>query len=121
MRGWAGSVTEMATGLKIFPYEHSIAATGARLFNKIASLSQHWTERPKWPNFCLVYISISEVYELSSLLKAGVNLNTVFSPLYVGLTGISRSRFKQFRNPSLITQFYDLGFFCKFLGIFRRR
>ena len=49
-------------------------------------------------------------------------MNAVLSPLNVGLTEKTRSRFKQSRNPSLITQFYVLFlflfFFCKFLGDF---
>ena len=35
---------------------------------------------------------------LSTVLKAGVNLNAVFSPLFVSLTEISCSRFKQFKT-----------------------
>ena len=53
---------------------------------------------------------------LKLYFKSGVNLNADFSPLYVDLTGISPSRFKQFRNPSLITQLQDLGFVRKFFG-----
>ena len=51
-----------------------------------------------------------------SVVKAGVYLNVVFPPLNMGSIDISRSRFKQSRNPMLITQFYVLG--CKFLGDF---
>ena len=55
---------------------------------------------------------------LRHAVKARVNLNAVFSPLHVGLTELSRSRFKQSKNPSLITQFYDLGIFVNFWVIF---
>ena len=37
-----------------------------------------------------------------------------FSPLKMGLTVMSRTRFKQSRNPSLVTQFYGLEFFARF-------
>ena len=52
---------------------------------------------------------------IKKMLKAGVHLNVVFPPLNMGLTEISRSRFKQCRNPMLKFR----GMFCKFLGDFR--
>ena len=45
-------------------------------------------------------------------------MNVVFSPLNVGLIELSRSLLVQFKNPSLITQFYVLGFFVNFWVIF---
>ena len=52
-------------------------------------------------------------------LKAGIHLKAVFTPLKIGLTEISRSRFKQYKNPTLTTQTNVLGCFVNFLVIFR--
>ena len=52
-------------------------------------------------------------------LKEGIHLKAVFTPPKIGLTEISRSRFKQYKNPTLITQINVLGCFVKFLVIFR--
>ena len=52
-------------------------------------------------------------------VKAGVHLKAVFTPPKIGLTEISRSRFKQYKNPTLITQINVLGCFVNFLVIFR--
>ena len=52
-------------------------------------------------------------------LKAGVHLKAVFTPPKIGLTEMSRSRFKQYKNPTLITQINVLGCFVNFLVIFR--
>ena len=46
-------------------------------------------------------------------------MKAVFTPLKIGLTKISRSRFKQFKNPKLITQVNVLGCFVNFWVIFR--
>ena len=40
--------------------------------------------------------------------KAGIHLEAVFPPLNVGLMRISRSRFKQSKNPMLKTKIYVL-------------
>ena len=50
-------------------------------------------------------------------LKAGVYVKAVFTPLNIGTTEISRSRFKQYKNPMLITN-QCFRVFCKFLGDF---
>ena len=42
-------------------------------------------------------------------IKAGIHLKAVFTPPKIGLTEISRSRFKQYKNPTLITQINVLG------------
>ena len=52
-------------------------------------------------------------------LKAGIHLKAVFTPPKIGLTEISRSRFKQYKNPTLITQINVLGCFVNFFVIFR--
>ena len=39
-------------------------------------------------------------------IKAGVNLKPVFPLLNLGLMRISRSRYKHFQNPQLISQSY---------------
>ena len=52
-------------------------------------------------------------------VKAGVHLKAVFTPLKIGSTEISRSRFKQDKNPMLITQINILGSFVNFWVIFR--
>ena len=52
-------------------------------------------------------------------LKAGVHLKAVFTPPKISLTEISHSRFKQYKNPTLITQINVLGCFVSFLVIFR--
>ena len=46
-------------------------------------------------------------------------MKAVFTPLKIGLTEISRSRFKQYKNPMLITQINALGCFVNFWVIFR--
>ena len=51
--------------------------------------------------------------------KAGLHLNAVFTRLKIGLMEISRSRFKQYKNPMLKTQINVLGCFVNFLVIFR--
>ena len=51
-------------------------------------------------------------------IKVGVHMNSIFSPLNVGLMKISRSRFKQSKNPLLISRSYVVGCFFKFLGDF---
>ena len=52
-------------------------------------------------------------------IKTGIHLKAVFTPPKIGLTEISRSRFKQYKNPTLITQINVLGCFLNFLVIFR--
>ena len=52
-------------------------------------------------------------------MKVGIHLKAVFTPLKIGLTEISCSRFKQYKNPTLITQINVLGCFVNFLVIFR--
>ena len=51
-------------------------------------------------------------------IKAGVHMNAIFSPLNVGLMKISRSRFKQSKNPVLISRSYVVGCFVNFWVIF---
>ena len=52
-------------------------------------------------------------------IKVGVHLKAVFTPPKIGLTEISRPRFKQYKNPKLTTQINVLGCFVHFLVIFR--
>ena len=54
-----------------------------------------------------------------SHVKAGIHLKAVFTPPKIVLTEISRSRFKQYKNPTLITQINVFGCFVNFLVIFR--
>ena len=49
------------------------------------------------------------------VFKAGVNLKAIFSPLQMGLMGISRSRFKQSKNTLLISRIYVMGCFLNVL------
>ena len=51
-------------------------------------------------------------------IKAGVHVNAIFQPLSVGLIKISRSRFKQSKNPLLISQSYVVECFVNFWMIF---
>ena len=53
------------------------------------------------------------------MFKAGVHLKAMFTPLKIGSTEISRSRFKQYKNPMLIEQINVLGCFVNFWVIFR--
>ena len=46
-------------------------------------------------------------------------MKAVFTQVKIGLTEISRSRFKQYKNPMLITQINVLGCFVNFWVIFR--
>ena len=55
----------------------------------------------------------------TKMLKAGVHLKAVFMPLKIGLMEISRSHFKQDKNPILKTQIDVLGCFVNFLVICR--
>ena len=48
-----------------------------------------------------------------------VHMKAVFTPLKIGLMEISRSRFKQYKNPKLKTDINVLGCFVNFLMIFR--
>ena len=59
------------------------------------------------------------LYLVDTVLKAGVNLKAVFTALKIGLMEISRSHFKQYKNPPLISQTNVLGCFVNFLVIFR--
>ena len=52
-------------------------------------------------------------------LKAGIHLKAVFTPLKIGLMEKSRSRFKQNKNPQLISQINVLRCFVNFSVIFR--
>ena len=52
-------------------------------------------------------------------LENSENGQLFFTPLKIGLTEISRSRFKQYKNPMLITQINVLGCFVNFWVIFR--
>ena len=45
-------------------------------------------------------------------------MNAIFPPLSAGLMKISRSHFKQSKNPLLILRSYVGRVFCKFLGDF---
>ena len=58
-------------------------------------------------------------FQVNPHLKAGVHLKAVYTPLKIGSTEISRSRFKQYKNPLLITQINALGCFVNFWVIFR--
>ena len=52
-------------------------------------------------------------------IKAGVNLNGIFAPLYnTDLVQISRSHFKQSKNSMLKTRIYVIGCFVNFVVIF---
>ena len=62
---------------------------------------------------------ITLVLVLRNSIKAGVHLKAVFTPFKIGSTEISRSRFKQYKNPMLITQINVLGCFVNFWVIFR--
>ena len=46
-------------------------------------------------------------------------MKAVFTPPKIGLTEISRSRFKQYKYPMLISQINALGCFVNFWVIFR--
>ena len=68
----------------------------------------------EWFYFILTCLKGPKYY-----LKARVHLKAVFTPLKIGSTEISRSRFKQYKNPMLITQINGLGCFVNFWVIFR--
>ena len=54
-----------------------------------------------------------------NLLKVGVHLKAIFTPLKIGQMEISCLHFKQRENPPFITQINDLGRFMNFWVIFR--
>ena len=56
---------------------------------------------------------------LAKLLKVGVHLKAIFTPLKIGQMKISCLHFKQDKNPPFIAQINDLGCFMKFWVIFR--
>ena len=66
-----------------------------------------------------VCIKTNRPTSASLSLKGGFYLKAVFTPPKIGLTEISRSRFKQYKNPTLISQINVLGCFENFLVIFR--
>ena len=51
-------------------------------------------------------------------VKVGFYLKAVFPSRNLGLMRMSRSRFKQSKNCSLIPRIYVFAEFCKFLGDF---
>ena len=53
------------------------------------------------------------------IIKGGGLHESRFTPLKIGLTEISHSRFKRYKNPMLITQVNVLGCFVNFWVIFR--
>ena len=57
--------------------------------------------------------------QVAKFIKEGFYLKAVFTPPKIGSTEISRSRFKQYKNPTLISQINVLGCFVNFLVIFR--
>ena len=62
------------------------------------------------------HIKVSRFYHRT--FKAGIHLKAVFTPPKIGLKEMSRSRFKQYKNPALITQINVLGCFVNFFGDF---
>ena len=67
--------------------------------------------------------SLKKIYRVenfrANVLKTGVHLKTAFLLGIMVLTQISRSQFKQTKISLLIPLIYVLGFFVKFLVIFR--
>ena len=67
MKGWDGWVAEIsATGLKIFPYEHSIPVTGTKRFWQ--NSFKFATGRPKWHNFAQ-YVFLLQKYAIFFVSK----------------------------------------------------
>ena len=64
-------------------------------------------------------INQADLPHILSLFKGGFYLKAVFTAPKIGLTEISRSRFKQYKNPTLISQINVLWCFLNFLVIFR--
>ena len=64
-------------------------------------------------NFKAVMVFDAALSIAGKLFKAGVHIivKAVFTPLKIGLMAISRSRFKQYKNPMFISQINVLGFF----------
>ena len=60
-----------------------------------------------------------DILPIMRTVLLATHLKAVFTPPKIGLTEISRSRFKQYKNPTLITQINVLGCFVNFLVIFR--
>ena len=56
---------------------------------------------------------------LKLLIKVGVHLKAIFTPLKIGQMKISCLHFKQYKNPPFIAQINDLGCFMNFWVIFR--
>ena len=86
--------------------------------NIIGQISANNTSTPEAAT-CSISSIFSYCPELfRAYIKAGIHLKAVFTPPKIGLTEISRSRFKQYKNPTLIAQTNVLGVFCKFFGDF---
>ena len=66
----------------------------------------------------LTSVSLIKDFLEKFIFKAGVHMNAIFSPLNVGLMKISRSRFKQSKNPLLISRSYVVGCFVNVWVIF---
>ena len=71
-----------------------------------------------FPFGSLVIILVSSALK-GLLLKVGVHLKAVLTPLRSGQMEISCLHFKQYKNPPFITQINDLGCFMNFGVIFR--
>ena len=56
---------------------------------------------------------------ITIIVKVGVHLKAIFTPLKIGQMEISCLHFKQYKNPPFITQINDLGCFMNFWVIFR--
>ena len=78
--------------------------------NIIGQISANNTSTPEAAT-CSISSIFSYSPEFRAYIKAGIHLKAVFTPPKIGLTEISRSRFKQYKNPTLIAQTNVLGVF----------
>ena len=111
LNNWAVKFTKLTSTHNYFSYEQSFLPACFVFKINFFENSMELPEKFSWLSF------VKRVQ--APKLKAGIHLKAVFTPPKIGLTKISRSRFKQYKNPTLISQTNVLGCFVNFLVIFR--
>ena len=95
------------------PYTRLKYSLPIQLSDVCFQLSEHGTKKENWQTNWVLSKATFKRH-----IKVGINLNVDFTPLNIGLTEISRSRFKQYENSMLIPFLYVLGCYVIFLVIF---
>ena len=94
-------------------FEFNFVFNEGRCLNK-GTVSENELLRKDGTSSFLAYCEVGK-----RVLKVGVHLKAVSTPLKIGQIEISCLHFKQHKNPPSITQINDLGCFMNFWVIFR--